>query len=72
MINGNEVTESRLILGTGPKDATWGALPPGDNLHFDRALGSLFNEPGIYRVSWQGEGFQSPEITLRILPAPPC
>jgi hypothetical protein len=31
-------------------------------------LGDYLKEPGLYRVSWKGAGFQSSEIVLRVLP----
>ena len=68
VINGKELADSDVILGNAPKDSRLSALPPGDHLQFGFALGEFFNEPGIYRVSWKGTGFQSPEIVIRIMP----
>ena len=68
VINGKEVVDPGLILGSDHKDVRFNALPPGDHLQFGLVLGDRFKEPGIYRVSWKGTGFQSPEIMLRILP----
>jgi type II secretory pathway pseudopilin PulG len=68
VINGKELAESGLILGKRPEDARFKPLLPGDHLQFSLALGDHFKQPGIYRVSWKGNGFQSPEITIRILP----
>jgi len=68
VINGKELADSGLILGSGPNDARFKALSPGDSLQFSLLLGDEFKEPGTYRVSWKGRGFQSPEIVLRILP----
>ena len=67
VINGKELADSGLILGNAPKDTRLKALPPGDRLEFGSALGNYFNEPGIYRVSWKGTEFQSPEIVVRIM-----
>jgi type II secretory pathway pseudopilin PulG len=69
VVNGKELAGSALILGNGPRDARFEALPPGEHLQFGYALGDYFKEPGIYRVSWQGEHFQTPEIVFRVLPA---
>jgi hypothetical protein len=32
------------------------------------ALGRYFKEPGIYKVSWRGEGFEAPTIVFRVMP----
>ena len=68
VINGKELSDSGLILSSVQKGARFKALPPGESLQFDCLLGDQFKEPGIYRVSWKGAGFQSSEIVLRILP----
>jgi hypothetical protein len=68
IINGKELTDSGLILTSAQKGTRFKALPPGESLQLDCPLGDQFKEPGIYRVSWKGSGFQSSEIVLRILP----
>ena len=68
VINGKELADSGLILSSVQKGARFKALPPGESLQFDCLLGDQFKEPGIYRVSWKGSGFQSSEIVLRVLP----
>lgn len=68
MVNGEELADSGLVLGNGPRDARSAALPPGDHLSFGYALGDHFREPGIYRVSWRGANFRSPEVVFRVLP----
>jgi hypothetical protein len=68
VINGKELSDSGSILSGVQKDARFDALPPGESLQFDCILGDQFKEPGVYRVSWKGAGFQTPEIVLRILP----
>lgn len=55
-------------IGNGPRDDRWEALPPGDYIGFGFAVGDSFKEPGIYRVKWKGEGFESPEVTFRVMP----
>jgi hypothetical protein len=67
-INGKESSESASVFGGVPKDVRLKALAPGDNLQFSVVLGDYFDEPGTYRVSWKGSDFQSPEISLRVLP----
>jgi hypothetical protein len=68
IIDGKELGESGSILSSIQKGTRFKALPPGESLQFDCPLGDRFKEPGIYRVSWKGAGFQSSEIVLRILP----
>src|SRR4051812_4594898 len=68
VVDGAELADSGLILGNGPRDARFTALRPGKQLRFGHALGDHFREPGIYRVSWRGAGFRSPEVVVRVLP----
>jgi hypothetical protein len=68
IINGVELEESGFILSNGPKDKRWRALPSGDSLELTYALEKYFKEPGIYRVSWKGEGFETPTIIFRVMP----
>ena len=68
VVNGDELTDSGLKLGDGPRDARFAALPPGDHLRFGYVLGDHFKEPGVYRVSWRGANFRSPEVVFRVLP----
>ena len=72
VINGKELSDSGQILSNVQKGARFSALSPGQSLQFDCLLGDQFKEPGIYRVSWKGAGFQSSEIVLRILPEEAC
>ena len=67
IINGEELKDTAFILGNGPRDARWDSLPPGDGLKFTYALGEYFKEPGIYKVSWKGEGFEAPAIVFRVM-----
>jgi uncharacterized membrane protein YciS (DUF1049 family) len=71
VINGQELAESSVILGGGPKDGRFQLLPPGAHVQLSRALGDHCNKPGVYRVSWKGDGFQSPEIVIRVVPEKP-
>lgn len=68
MVNGKELADSALIFGNGPRGAHWDSLPPGENILFGKGLGRYFETPGVYRVSWRGENYQSPEIVFRVLP----
>jgi hypothetical protein len=67
IINGKELSDSGLILTSEQKGARFKALSPGESRQFACLLGDRFKEPGIYRVSWKGADFRSPEIMLRIL-----
>jgi hypothetical protein len=68
VVQGKELADSGLIMGNGPRDARFTALPPGEHLSFSYSLGDHFKEPGIYRVSWRGANFRSPEVVFRVLP----
>jgi hypothetical protein len=68
VINGKELSDSGMILSRVQKGTRFDALPPGESLQFDCPVGDHFKVPGIYRVSWKGAGFHSPDIVLRILP----
>jgi hypothetical protein len=68
VVEGKELADSGLILGNGPRDARFAALPPGQCLRFSYSLGDYFKEPGIYRVSWRGANSRSPEVVFRVLP----
>ena len=57
LINGVALEDSSFILGNGPRDGRWHALPPGDSLEFTYALENYFKKPGVYEVSWKGEHF---------------
>jgi hypothetical protein len=67
IVNGEELPDSALVLSRGPRDAAFRALPPRATLRFGYALGKYFAGPGVYRVSWRGEDFRSPEIVFRVL-----
>jgi hypothetical protein len=67
VINGKELAYSGSILISASKDTRLRAISPGESLQFGVDLGNHFKEPGIYRVSWKGADFHSPEIVVRIL-----
>jgi hypothetical protein len=56
-------------LRSGLRSGTWMNLPPGKHTGIVRSLHTVITEPGIYRASWKGQNFQSPEIVYRIMPA---
>ena len=68
IINGAEPNDWRMIIGNGPRTAEFTALAPGRSLLFTYQLGSrYFAKPGVYTVRWEGPGYQSLEITFRVL-----
>ncbi len=68
IINGVDLENSGFILSNGPRDGRWRALPPGDSLEFTYTLGDYFKKPGVYRVSWKGENFETSTIVFRVMP----
>jgi hypothetical protein len=68
VIDGKELADPGSVFGTVPKDVRIKPLAPGESLKFSLLLGEHFKEPGTYRISWKGAGFQSSEMVLRILP----
>jgi hypothetical protein len=68
VINGKGLTDSGSIFSGVLEGARPEAMPPGDSLQFGLPLGDRFKEPGTYRISWKGAGFDSPEVVFRILP----
>jgi hypothetical protein len=77
LVNGRDLGDDwSFQMRNGIRDGRFEALPAGDHLamtisfgrDFQGALGRHFREPGIYRVSWKGKGFESPEIVFRVMP----
>ena len=68
IVNGKEFKHWNLVIGNGPRTGEWKALPAGRYVRFGYAMGSYFNEPGVYKVSWKGKHFESPEIVFRVMP----
>ena len=68
LVNGKQLKDWAFIIGQGPRDDRFAALPPGDHLLFGYALGDHFQKPGIYKLSWKGKNFQSSQIGFRVLP----
>ena len=66
IVNGKAIVNSQAIFGNGPKDARWKKLPSGDRLDFGYALGKYFRKPGVYRVTWKGNGFESAPLVFRV------
>jgi hypothetical protein len=46
----------------------WERLSPGEHTAGVLPLERIITKPGVYRVSWRGKGFESPEIVFRVLP----
>jgi hypothetical protein len=68
LVNGQEFKDWPFIIAGGPRDARWKSLPPGDYLRFGCNMQDYFQQPGVYRVSLKGKGFQSAEVVFRVLP----
>lgn len=70
LINGVPYEGAGTMFSNGPRDARWHKLQPGDSLQFGYGFewSPLFKSPGIYRVQWMGEGFQSRIMEFRIVP----
>jgi len=67
LVNGQKL-ERWMRRGPGLIPDNWEALPPGQHLFKTYSLGDEFTKPGVYRVSWKGKSFQTPEIVFRVLP----
>jgi hypothetical protein len=70
VINGEELKDSDMIFGNGPGSADgWGPLHSGDSYRFTKSLplSRYFTTPGIYKVFWRGNGFESPKVTIRVI-----
>jgi hypothetical protein len=68
VIDGKELADPGSVFGNVPKDVRIKPLAPGESPKFGLLLDEHFKEPGTYRISWKGAGFQSSEMVLRILP----
>jgi hypothetical protein len=68
VVNGRPLRDWPGRFRVGLRDSRWKELPSNDYLTFGEGLAKHFKEPGIYRVSWQGSGFRSPEIEFRVMP----
>lgn len=71
VVNDRELADSGRIMGRTPRTARSQRLLPGEALHFVGALGHHFQEVGAYRVVWEGPGFRSPEVVIRVHPRRP-
>jgi hypothetical protein len=67
LVNGQPLKDSDVIFNNGPRDQRFEKLPAGEALHFTYALGEHFSKPGLYRVQWKGEGYESAAVEFRVL-----
>ena len=67
VINGQPYTGSQTLFGNGLRLKGMESLSAGDNASFTYQLGDLFRKPGIYTLSWQGEGFASGPVVFRVV-----
>jgi hypothetical protein len=69
LINGVEPQDWSFVIGNGPRNEWFNALPPGKTLQFTYLLGPrYFQKPGVYTVRWEGDNFKSPDLTFRVVP----
>jgi len=69
VIDGKELDDSAMIFGSGLMPVGgWKTLNPGGTAEFGKGLDTdrYFPEAGDYKVSWKGDGFQSPTITVAV------
>jgi hypothetical protein len=68
VIDGSELKDSGMIFGNGPGPVGgYQILKPGEHYQFGKALPiPEYFSIGEHKVSWKGDGFQSPTITVRI------
>jgi hypothetical protein len=69
LVNGKELKDWGFVVGNGPRGSDFKALAPGRAVRFGYAMGQYFDEPGIYRVVWKGQGFEAAAVVFRVLPA---
>ncbi len=67
-INGKELEDWPFTASNGPRDNRFEALPPGERILLGVDMSRYFQEPGVYKVLWNGKFFQAPEIVFRVLP----
>ena len=68
VIDGKELSDSWMIFGNGPQLVNgWRTLNPGETAEFGKDLDVITHFPEVrdYKVSWHGNGFQSPTITVK-------
>lgn len=72
LIDGSELKDSGMIIGNGPMPmGGYRILNPGESYEFGKALPivNYFLPNGPHRVSWKGNAFRSPTITVLTTPA---
>jgi RNA polymerase sigma factor (sigma-70 family) len=69
IVDGKVLPDSARIFSSGPRSDKFDALQPGDELRFGYAMGKYFNKAGIYRVSWEGDGYVSPAVLIWVQPS---
>jgi len=69
IVNGKAMENSAFVFGNGPRPRRdWETLRPREVYSFGIYLGRDFQKPGTYRILWKGSGFESPEVSFRVLP----
>jgi len=67
LINGQALNAWRSILdkAIGPEHRK--AIKPGAALSFACDCDDYFTKPGLYRIQWKGNGFESPKVACRVI-----
>lgn len=71
LINGEEWKDSHFAFGNGPHacgpNQPACVLNPGESTLFTYQLTELFKNPGVYRLQWKGNGFESLPIEFQVV-----
>lgn len=70
IVNGAELEEGTgmPIFRNGLRPSNINVLQPGDSIEIMPVLGTYFDKPGAYEVSFKGADFETPPIVFRVLP----
>ncbi len=66
IINGEELKDSGIIFGNGPREAAK-YLQPGKSTQFLYRLTRYFTKKGIYEVVWKGNIFRTKPMVFRVI-----
>ena len=66
IVNGEELKDSGLLFGNGPRETTK-FLNPGKATLFVARLTNYFAKPGNYEVAWKGKQFGTKPVVFRIV-----
>jgi len=70
VVNGSEPADlNNGVFGSGLRSTYDSALPPGKSLEHVYGIGERFKKPGVYKIVWKGEEFETLPIVFRIMPS---